>query len=103
MLGWPWKRFEKFYEAFARRKIVEELTQRKLLTISSFYSNPNYDSKEVNRDDMIKKLEAQFAELIDNIYLPTIDLKGAKEFEDTSNDAFFAAINVEGDHLMESK
>lgn len=102
MLNWPWKRFEKFYEAFAKRKIADELTHRKLLLISSFYANPNYDSKEVNRDDIIKKLEEQFAELIDNIYVPAIDLKSASDLDDTTDSAFFAAMNIDGDHLMES-
>lgn len=103
MLSWPWKRFEKFYEAFAKRQIAEELTQRKLLLISAFYANTNYDSAEAKRDEVIKNIEQQFGALIDNIYAPVIDFGKLKveEGQDEEN-PLFAAIKVDGDHLMES-
>lgn len=103
MLNWPWKRFEKFYEAFAKRQIAEELTQRKLLVISAFYANTNYDSKEANREDTISKIEKQFSALIDSIYAPVIHIGKTKTDEPSEMDSdFFKAIRVEGDHLMES-
>lgn len=103
MLSWPWKRFEKFYEAFAKRQIAEELTQRKLLIISSFYANTNYDNPEANRDQIIRGIEDNFKGLIDSIYVPTIDF-GHKSVEDDEalNTEFFAAMKIDGDHLMET-
>lgn len=103
MLAWPWKRFEKFYEAFAKRQISEELVQRKLLLISAFYANTNYDNPEVNRDDMIQKLEQQFAELIDNIYAPLIDFGHKGAGDDVLNTEFFAAMKIDGDHIVEAE
>lgn len=100
MLAWPWKRFEKFYEAFAKRQIAEELTQRKLLLISAFYANTNYDNPEVNRDDMIRKLEEQFADLINNIYAPLIDIGQQGADDDVLNTDFFAAMKIDGEYLV---
>ena len=103
MLSWPWKRFEKFYEAFAKRQIAEELTQRKLLLISAFYANTNYDSAEAKRDEVVRGIEQQFAGLIDNIYAPVIDFGKVAEEQDSSFDSdLFRAMKVSGDHLMET-
>lgn len=102
MLSWPWKRFEKFYEAFAKRQIAEELTQRKLLLISAFYSNSNYDAEEVNREDMVRKLESDFSDLIANIYAPVIDVGRGSNEPDLEDTPFFKAMNVDGEHLMEA-
>lgn len=88
-MGWPWKRFEKFYEAFAKRKIVEGLHQRKLFHINALYSNPNYDSEEVNRDQIVEKLEDQFDDAIHAVWTgQTTD----EEEIDYKNDPFFAPI-----------
>lgn len=103
MLSWPWKRFEKFYEAFAKRQVADELTKRKLMTIAAFYANSNYDSAEVKREEIIRSVEKQYQNLIDTVYAPAIDIGSLADPEEAAalQSGLFTAINVDGDHLME--
>ena len=88
LMCWPDLRFEKFYEAFQRRKIIEELTLRKIMTGSAVFGNPNYDGEDNQgkREAFIQALEESFREQVYDLYHP-----GRKEREDETmrNDPFF--------------
>lgn len=57
MLAWPAQRFETFYAAFVKRLTVEEIAERKLVIIGGLWANSNYDGKDVDRMEIIKKVE----------------------------------------------
>jgi hypothetical protein len=90
-MGWPDLRFEKFYEAFQRRKVIEELTWRKLLIGAAVYGNSNYDGEENKgkREEWLKALEENFQQQVYDIYHP-----GRKERENEAmrKDPFFQAM-----------
>ena len=88
LLWWPAKRFERFYAAFAQRKLAEELKQRKLDMISAIHTNPNYDGEKVDKAGHVREIEDQFDEAIESVYTG----KSAGEEIDKSN-PFFAAID----------
>lgn len=76
------------FTAFIRRQSVDELRQYKLAHINALYANSNYDSKEINRQNMVAEMEDNFTQAVNSIYgyaQPEIDL---------SDNPFFAAIRV---------
>ena len=46
LLGWPWKRFERFYEAFMRRTLVEKIEKRKEMMIAALWANSGFEGTE---------------------------------------------------------
>lgn len=89
-MQWPALRFERFYEAFLRRQIIEELTSRKISMINALFSNSNYDGDNAKiRDQVIERLEDQFNDALALLY-------GGKRSEDEEIDKdnpFFAAMD----------
>jgi hypothetical protein len=91
-LGWPWRRFEAFYEAHQKRQIIDELTTRKIAMINALYSNSNYDGQENNekRDRIIQTLEDQFNESVAILYGVKQTAKDKDEIDE--NNPFFQAM-----------
>jgi len=68
LLEWPWKRFEKFYESFMKRKIVENLEGRKDQMIASLWANSNYDDDKGTRQKAIEEIEENYQEVIVQVF-----------------------------------
>lgn len=68
LLEWPWRRFEKFYEAFLRRTIIEGLERRKDSMIASLWANSNYDDEKGTREKAIEEIEGNFQEAVLQLY-----------------------------------
>ena len=68
LLEWPWKRFEKFYESFMKRKVVETLEVRKDQMINALWSNSNYDDDKGTRQKAIEEIEANFESVIFQVF-----------------------------------
>lgn len=79
------------YAAFSKRKVAEELTQRKLLLVASLWANTNMDDPKANRQDAITKLEESFDEAIRSLYDASIK---RDEDVDLNEDPFFAAMKI---------
>lgn len=90
-MGWPWLRFEKFYEAHLKRKIIDELTQRKIAMVGALYSNPNYDGKENHdkRDQIIQRIEENFNDTVKKLYNKAYQVE--EEKDELKDNPFFAA------------
>lgn len=61
------------------------MTQRKLAHITAIHSNPNYDQKEVNKDQIIQNMEQRFEQALDSLYISEEVEKKVEE------DAFLSA------------
>lgn len=59
---WPASLFEALYGAYAKRKVADELSQRRSLEMAALWGNSNYDS-EKDPD-----LRAKFMESVDERY-----------------------------------
>lgn len=92
-MRWPWLRFEKFYEAHLKRKIIEELTQRKIVMIGALYSNTNYDGKDNHekREQIIQRIEDNFSETVKKLYNKEYAKKQEEEEDVLEANPFFAA------------
>lgn len=88
LLAWPWKRFEKFYEAAQKRTLVETLEQRKQGMIAALWSNPNLDDDKGTRKGAIEDIEEKCEEAV-QIILTGVDPNAEVEVEDKYG--FFAA------------
>ncbi len=64
----PPRFFEALYLAFQKRKIAEELSNRRNLQIAAIMSNPNYDEKEVNKEKVIEDIEEAYKDAINKVY-----------------------------------
>jgi hypothetical protein len=93
MMNWPAIRVEKFFDAYYKRKIIEELNQRKLGMISALWANSNYDGEKNAeiRQRIIDQLEEQFSTTCLKIYNPGYKSKDEIEEEKLKSNPFFAA------------
>jgi hypothetical protein len=88
LLAWPWKRLEAFLEAHQKRKVAEDLNQRKQAQIMALFSNPNWDGENAEkRQEFIDNMERQFEESLMTIYGGQIQVD--EEDVDLYNDPFF--------------
>lgn len=71
LLEWPWRRFEKFYESFLKRKVVETIEGRKDNMIAALWSNSNYDDDKGTRQKAIEEIEANFQSAVNQIFSET--------------------------------
>lgn len=90
LLDWPWKRFERFYEAAKKRDLVETLERRKDGMISALWSNSNYDDEKNTRQNAIADIEERCEEAVE-IILTGIDPSEVPEEEVDDQYGFFAA------------
>lgn len=89
-MNWPALRFEKFFESMQKRKLVDELKQRKFAMLNAMYSNSNYDGENSKlREQAIENLEAQFANATTIIYTG----KSPDEEQIDADNPFFKAVD----------
>jgi hypothetical protein len=69
---WPASRFEKMYEAFAKRKIADDLNSRRNLEMSGIWANSAYEQAEDReaRTKMLKAIDSSYSEQIWKLYNP---------------------------------
>jgi hypothetical protein len=60
ILQWPWKRFERFYQAFIKRQVVESMERRKEALIAACWANSNYDDDKGTRQNLVDEIEDHF-------------------------------------------
>jgi hypothetical protein len=84
---WPWRRFEEFFEAFARRSAIDRVHGVKEAMISGVWANSNYDEENI-RADLLRKIDQFVGQAIFAIYG-----EGDEEELDMS-DPFLSAMKV---------
>jgi hypothetical protein len=65
-MDWPWKRFERFYQAFMRRQLIENLERRKDMMIAALWSNSGFEGNEGGqaRNRAIADIESNYEEAV---------------------------------------
>lgn len=65
-MEWPWKRFERFYQAFMRRTLIENLERRKDMMIAALWSNSGFEGNEGGqaRNRAIADIESNYEEAV---------------------------------------
>ena len=76
------------FEAFMKRKAVDEAREVKNAMISGLWSNSNYDDNKNTRQKALKDIEENYQEAIRIIY------NGAEEYEIDLDQPFFAAMDL---------
>jgi hypothetical protein len=87
---WPTTKFLAFYEAYARRKVADELSLKRSLEMSAIWGNSNYDTEKD------PQLRAKLQTEIDKAYTTAIaglygDLPQQQENEIDEDDPFWQA------------
>jgi hypothetical protein len=87
---WPASRFEALYEAFAKRKVADELSQKRALELAAVWGNPNLDTKENPklRQELQADIDEAYSQAIYSLYNDVED----EEEEIDKDDPFFAAM-----------
>ena len=90
LYDWPASRFEAFYDAFARRKVADELNTRRSLEIAATWANTNLDSSDNKdaRQNWQESIDRGFSIAIAKLYGDAIE----DEDEIDKDDPFFAAM-----------
>lgn len=91
LYDWPASKFEALYEAFAKRKVAEELSQRRALEMSALWGNSNYDSKEQPeiRQKLMEMVDEQYSTALRSLYEGNLETKQEEDID--WDDPFFAA------------
>lgn len=79
------------FEAFMRRKAVDEAREVKNAMISGLWSNSNYDDNKNTRLKALKDIENNYQEAINIIY------NGEESYEIDMDQPFWAAIDRDED------
>ena len=88
MLEWPYRRFLKAFDAWQRRRAVDDCERRKQAHIAALHSNQTWDDKENNRPQAIENLEEHYEQVKDMIWSSSDEVK--EEIVETDN-AFMRA------------
>lgn len=70
-MDWPYRRFLKAYDAFQRRRICDEMRDRKIAHIMALNANSNFvddDKSGFSRQTTLDDLERTYDELIARIW-----------------------------------
>lgn len=67
---WPATKFQALYAAFAKRKIADELAERRSMEMAAVWGNMNYDSQENPeiRQKIMGVIDKQYSTAIDVLY-----------------------------------
>lgn len=68
LLTWPASRFEAFYESFSKRKITEQLEDRKNAMIAGLHGNSNFSGEALGK--AVQSIEDSFSEAVAALYRP---------------------------------
>lgn len=85
--NWYWKKFEVMFEAFMKRRALEEAREIKNSMISGLWGNPNYDEKQY-REKALKDIENNYQEAINIIY----NGENSEEYQVTYDQGLFSGI-----------
>lgn len=90
---WPATKFEGLYRAYSKRKIAEELAQRRMAEIAGTLGNPNLDSKEEPelRENIMKSIADNYDRAIAFLYGGESLQQEEEEEIDYENDPFWKA------------
>lgn len=93
LLEWPYRRFVKAYEAWSRRKLVDELDDRRNGHINALYANSNFDDDKGTRDKYIESLNEYYEKLKNIAWQDSKEVKKEeKQIEEMEeNDPFLRA------------
>lgn len=95
-MEWPWRRFERFYEAYMKRRLVETLERRKEGMITALWSNSNYDDDKGTRKQIVEDIEEEFKQMV--LMVQT----GIKPEDEIDQDNPFFAAAREGVKKLEA-
>lgn len=84
--NWYWKKFEILFEAFMKRKAVDEARAVKNAMVSGLWSNSNYDDEKGTRKKALEDIENNYQETINIIY------NGEESYEVDMNQDFWANV-----------
>jgi hypothetical protein len=88
LLKWPWRRFEAFYEAHAKRLAVKQAVDHRNAMVTGLWANSNLDDGKDTRKQFLTEIDNSLDETLATIY-------GKKEPEiDFNTDPFFAAMKL---------
>jgi hypothetical protein len=67
---WPSSKFEAFYGAYARRKVADELSQKRALEVAAVWGNPNLDTEKDPRlrQKIQEQIDAAYSTAIAGLY-----------------------------------
>jgi len=73
---WPASKFEKFYEAYAKRKVADELSHRRALETAALWGNTNLDTEENEnaRQTLMQSIDTSYSTAIKMVYGEEVDL-----------------------------
>jgi hypothetical protein len=79
------------YEAYAKRKVADELSHRRSLEIAALWSNTNLDTKENEgkRQQISESIDSNYGNAIAKLYGEIIE---SEEMEIDEDDPFFQAM-----------
>lgn len=77
------------FEAFMKRKAVDEAREIKNAMISGLWSNSNYDDNKNTRSKALKDIDNNYQEAINIIY------NGEESYEVDMDQPFWAAMNLD--------
>ena len=94
-----WKLFESMYEAFAKRKAIEQCLAVKNAMLAGVWGNTNFDPQKEGepgaRPEMLEEIEAGYLRAVTEIRLGPVEAEKAKKKDDIDwTDPFFAAIKA---------
>jgi hypothetical protein len=86
---WPWQKFEAFFDAFAKRQIIDGLEARRNAIIAGLYGNGNMENEALKKS--LDEIENNFQHAIEVIYGEEEDSDLDQEIKDSP---FFSAMKV---------
>lgn len=91
LYDWPATKFESLYEAYSKRKIANELSERRSLEMAAVWGNPNLDSEKNPdiRSKWMDGIDQRFSKAIAALYNDDI---GSEEEEIDYDDPFFRPL-----------
>lgn len=91
MLEWPYRRFQKVFDAWQRRNAIDEIETKKNLHINALQGIVEW-KEEGDQSDAIENVEKYYELLKDYIWNPKKADKENKEMQELEeNDSFLAA------------
>jgi hypothetical protein len=91
LYDWPSSKFEAFYNAYIKRKVADELQQRRISEVAALWGNPNLDNPkdETLRQKVMEQVEENFHNAYITLYSEEDQIKDEEIPED---DPFFKAM-----------
>lgn len=93
LFQWGHRKFESLYEAYAKRKIADELSQKRSLEIAAMWGNTNLDSKDNPdlRNKWMEQIDKRYSDMIARLYGEQNEDEVEEEVD--PDDPFWQAMN----------